>query len=101
MLLTGKNYHAQNVHMDFERNNGSGLPCRGLEHPGYFNMFSGKDPFALRVWRWGHKFVDGPDNVVKQLSSMVPCELISVTPFSLLFARGDLVHAGAAESDHR
>ena len=101
VLLTGRNCHAQNVHMDFERNSPSGRSWRGLEYPGYFFMFSGKDPFVLRVWRSSHKFVDGPDNDVKKLSAMIPCELITVPPFSLLFARGDLVHAGAADADNR
>jgi hypothetical protein len=88
----------QSPHVDYALPAGPGLaPWTARPNPSYFIIASGAQPFPLHVWPFSHILSSGGDEArVRAISRAVPSLRIQVGGHSVLIARGDLFHAGAA-----
>lgn len=104
MLMTTKSAPRQRPHLDsrlFEETSGGHVHVPAFGVPvtsNFFVLASGADPFSFCVWPGSvlamHRLCQG-----LAFDRVIPMEVIEVPPYSILFCRGDLVHAGAAGAD--
>lgn len=89
----------QTPHVDFELDDEASRDWTPRPDPSYFMMMTGAHGMTLHVWPFSHVLGNGPARRVEKLSAEVPNKLVHIPPYSIFVGRGDLVHAGAADTD--
>ena len=105
-LRTCQNTKAQIAHCDFPPVEPQGLlpyheppPLHDL-----FLMYSGRQPFAIRVWGNSHTTMNvdtSNKKAFKVVAQAMSSKLEIVPPYSILVGRGDVIHAGASGEELR
>ena len=116
LILTEENCSRQSPHTDFsmglDSKRGQGteeedvsvsLPPE-LHIPTAFAVATGPDPATLLVWPYSHAILSETiqsrgATSVRSLAPRLPARKVVIPPFSVLLARGDLVHAGTGGHD--
>ncbi len=98
-LGTGPKCVPQRAHCDFMwyddvEGTHECIPC-----PGYFAIVTGSSSSALWVARGSHRLVGLTDEDKKDMAELRPMEKVVIPPFSILYGRGDLTHAGPGFDD--
>ena len=72
-----------------------GLYTKEIEHPGYFAIVAGSEGSYLWVAPGSHRIMLMEPKDLELTSKMSEMRLIKVLPWSVIIARGDVLHGGA------
>jgi hypothetical protein len=99
LLMTVEGCKRQLPHLDYAELPPTTEPCAIRGDESYFVMASGADPFVLVIWPYTHAMMNCSGSTAREISAKWPSRIVKIPPYSVIVARGDLVHAGAASED--